>query len=439
MKPSERLNRSYTLAEATVEVVVDSGTVCVPAKVTLELSPRPKVVFDLAFTRADVKAANEIVDKREVEILLNNGISVPTVQGFPTTLGGGKIRLTMIPKSDLVTVRDEKASFTRCKFALINFPSIWGENDVDRPNPSKPGTGLIYQRFQLRAGPWLVDIIGVDTVMDVHFGLLQRGGSALTHTGTVVRTDGKQFSSDELKGFLEVLHLFLSFARGSHCGLTLLSGHDSARNRIWEQWGTYRVEPWRRVLPSWLDPVGSHHLSSIFDGFLKLLNDAARGDGISKVIQWYLRGNESNEPEVGVVFAHAALERLSFLVNGPKGRQQREGDWMADALRRNGISPNLPAECSELTNLDKTRHWSHGPHVLTVFRNDLVHPDNRSGPFHALAMHEAQSLGLHYIELLLLRMSGFSGQFMNRLKGSVTASSKFKAVPQTPSPTKIGQ
>ena len=246
MKPSERLNRSYTLAETTVEVVVDSGLVSVPAKVTLELSPRPKVILDCAFTWADVEATNEIGDKREVEILLNDGRSVDAVLGSPTTLGGGKIRLTMIPKSELVTVRDENSNFTRCKFALINFPSIWGENDVERPNPSKPGTGLLYQRFQLQADPWLVDIIGVDSVMGVHFGLLQRGGSALTHTGTIVRTDGKQFSSVELKGFLATLHLFLSFARGSYCGLTFLSGHDSSRKRVWEQWGTYKVEPWHR-------------------------------------------------------------------------------------------------------------------------------------------------------------------------------------------------
>ncbi len=439
MKPSERLNRSYTLAETTVKVVVDSGLVSVPAKVKLELSPRPKVILDCAFTWADVEATNEIRDKKEVEILLNNGRSVDTVLGSPTAVGGGKIRLTMIPKSELVTVRDENSNFTRCKFALINFPSIWGENDVVRPNPSKPGTGLLYQRFQLQADSWLVDIIGVDSVMSVHFGLLERGGSALTHTGTIVRTDGKQFSLDEVKCFLATLHLFLSFARGSYCGLTFLSGHDSARKRVWEQWGTYKVEPWQRELPSWVDPVGSHHLSSVFDGFLKLLNDPVRGDGISKVVQWYLRGNESNEPEVGVVLAHAALERLSFLVNGSKGRQQHEGDWLADALRQNGINPSLPAECSELTVLDKTHQWSHGPHALTVFRNDLVHPNNRSGPFPDLAMREAQSLGLHYIELMLLRLSGFMGQFVNRLKGRESISSRIGVVPWVPSQTQLGQ
>ena len=176
-------------------------------------------------------------------------------------------------------------------------------------------------------------------------------------------------------------------------------------------------------------------MSSAFDGFLKLLNDPVRGDGIPKVIHWYLRGNESNEPEVGVVLAHAALERLSFLVNGPKGRQQHEGDWMADVLRQNGINPSLPAECSELTILDKTHQWSHGLHALTVFRNDLVHPDNRSGPFHDSAMREAQSLGLHYIELMLLRLSGFTGQFVNRLEGRESIASRIEAVPRAPSQT----
>ena len=112
---------------------------------------------------------------------------------------------------------------------------------------------------------------------------------------------------------------------------------------------------------------------------------------------------------------------------------------MADALRHNGINPNLPAECSELTSLDKTHQWSHGPHALTVFRNDLVHPDNRSGPFHDLAMREAQSLGLHYIELMILRMSGFTGQFVNRLKGRESTSSRIEAVPWAPSQTQLGQ
>ena len=433
MKPSERLNRSYTLVDTMVEVVADYGLVSVPAKVILELSPRPRVILECTFTWDDVEVTNEIVEKRGGEILLKNGTSIDVTQGGPTTLGGGKIVLTLLPKSELVTVRDDSSTFTRCKFAVINFPSIWGEQDVKRyPDPSKPGTGLIYQRFQLKAHPWLVDVIAVDSVMSVHFGLLQRGGSAITHTGTIVRTDGQLFSLDELNDVLHMLHLFLSFARGSYCGLTFLSGHDSNRERVWEQWGTYKVEPWKRELPSWPDPLGSHHLSSAFDGFLRLLKDPAKGDGISRVIQWYLRGNESEEPAVGVVLAHAALEHLSFLINGPKGRRQHEGDWIADALRHNGIDPSLSTDCPELRSLSRSHDWSHGPHAITVFRNDLIHPDNRHGPFSEFALREAQGLGLHYIELIVLRLCGYTGPFVNRLKREESMSSRIGQVPWAP-------
>ena len=102
---------------------------------------------------------------------------------------------------------------------------------------------------------------------------------------------------------------------------------------------------------------------------------------------------------------------------------------MADALRDHGINPRVPTECSVLTELNKSRHWEHGPHALTVIRNDLVHPDNQSGPFAEEALREAQSLGLYYIELMLLRLSGYTGQFVNRLKERDSLSSRIEAVP----------
>ena len=115
MKPSERLNRSYTLTQTMVEVAVDGGLVSVPATVVLALAPRTKVFIDCHFTWADVQTTNEITLKREVEVVLKNGMSIDTALGSPTTIGGGKIRLTLIPKSELVTVRDENSPLTKLK------------------------------------------------------------------------------------------------------------------------------------------------------------------------------------------------------------------------------------------------------------------------------------------------------------------------------------
>ena len=249
---------------------------------------------------------------------------------------------------------------------------MWGNKDIRRcPNPANTASGLIYQRFQLEANPWFVNIIAVDSLMAVRYQLIRRGGSAITHCGTVTRVDEREFSLNDLTNLLESLHLFLSFARGSYCGLTLLSGHDSNRNRVWEQWGTCKVEPWRRELLTWVDGVSSHTLSPVFEGLWKLLNDPNQSGTISQVIHWYLRSNESIEPEVGIVLNQAALERLSSSTVGPKCKR-REGVWIAHALKRMGINPSLPTHCQVLRGLQKLRNWSHGPHAIVDIRNDLV-------------------------------------------------------------------
>ena len=430
MKPSERLNRSYTLRRTTVDLELEGGPISVPATVSLDLSPRPKVFIELEFTWADVQAANEINKKGQVVVRLENGRSFSAVIGGPGHLGGGLIRLTLVPQSELVTVLDGNSKLSRCKFGILNFPSLWGQGDVTRyPDPVNPARSFLYQRFQLRAEDWLVDIIAVDSLMAVHHHLLRRGGSALTHTGTVVKGNEQNFSLEELNAFLSILHLFLSFARGSYCGLTYLSGQNPERIRVWEQWGTHEVEPWQRELTSWVDPGASEELSNVFGGFWKLFKEPKQGEAISKITQWYLRSNESNETVVGVVLAHAALEHISFLLNGRKGKDQFEGEWMKDALEKIRIDPTLPSECSVLTDLNNTGRWSHGPHALTDIRNNLVHPDNRSGPFPEDALAEAQNLALYFIELTILSLSGYRGQFVNRLKGMDRISSRIEPVP----------
>ena len=435
MKPSERLNCNYTLARTSVDLALDDRVISAPATVTLQLAATPKVAISCTFTWAEVDAVNKISEMREVRIYLENGKQINTVLGDPTAIGDGKITLTLIPKDQPVTVKEESSTLARCKFALLNFPSVLGKNDITRqPYPEKPQSSFLYPRFQLQAGKWIVDVFAVDSLLSVHSSLVQRGGSALTHTGTVVRTDGHQFSLDELKPFLTILHQFLSFARGSYCGLTYISGHDFDRNRVWEQWGTYKVEPWQRELHTWLTPSGSHELSGVFEGFWKLFQVPDRGEAISKILQWHLRSNESNETEVGVVLAQAALEHLSFLVAGPK-QNRLEGEWIADALDLCGISPDLPTECVELEALKIALQWNHAPHALVAIRNNLIHPDNRSGPFSQLALREAQELGLYFIELIILQLSGYKGTFSNRLKANLPISSRIEAVPWAANPT----
>ena len=432
MKPSERINRNYELKQSTAEIVLDGRLVQVPITVVLELSPRPQTILKCEFSWSDAAATNEINSKGEVSVRLNDGREIDTVVGDRWELGGGKIRNILIPKSQPVTVRDNNTLLARCKFALVNFPNMWGDGDIVRfPDPTKTASSLVYARFQLEANPWFINIIAVDSLMGVHYSLTRRGGSAITHVGTITRADAQEFSLSDLEKLLEALHLFLSFVRGSYCGLTLLSGYDSDRNRTWEQWGTYEVEPWRRELQTWADIGSSHTLSPVFEGLWKVLNDLSQSNIISQVIHWYLRSNESLEPQTGIVLNQAALERLSSHTVGSRGGK-KEGDWIAEALKRMGINPSLPTHCHTLIQLQKLHHWSHGPHAIVGIRNDLIHADSNYGPLSKGALIEAQSLGLHYIELMLLWLSGYTGRYANRLNNMENHRSQVEGVPWAP-------
>lgn len=419
MRPSERVNGNYELAQQDVTLRLPSGPATVPVQVRLELSPRPQVALHCELTWSEVAIANEMSEVRQVIVELPSGLTTQAIVAGRSAIGGGKISDDLFLRTEPVTVLNGSAPIAKAKFLLINFPSVWGRDDLKRyPDPDDKSHGFVFPRFQLRSGKWRVHVMAVDSLLSIHQRMLTRGGSALTHVCVVTQQDGQTASVEELEEFLSTLHLFLSFARGSYCGLTLLRGYAAGvpqGNRVWEQWGSYKVEPWRRSLQSWFDQSQSHTLSGTFDGIRRLLTQSANPTLLLQVFHWYLRSNESREPEVSVVLNHAALERLAFAAIGARSGGEKEGDWIARALQWHGVDSRVPSSCPELVRLQSAHGLAHAPHALVAIRNELVHPGVRLGVLASVAMDEARSLGLYYIELMLLSMSGYTGRFVDRL------------------------
>jgi hypothetical protein len=93
----------------------------------------------------------------------------------------------------------------------------------------------------------------------------------------------------------------------------------------------------------------------------------------------------------------------------------------ADSLRlllyRSDIPPDLPSTLVHLQEIARARNLVDGPQVLTEFRNAVVHPDrknlDRLRAFPPDARREARSLGLRYLELILLHLFGYDGFFFD--------------------------
>ncbi len=369
------------------------------ALVTMRLTPTPRIfieIFNVPITLSgNLYNCGELLYVRlprgpEIEV---QTIRVQMAKEFSSLL---------TPTRQLVTSRNTGTSLQTVRFDIVNFPSL---HQIDRP-------------AVLLDGSWRVEINPHPELQEVKNALNAESGYGLTHEGTLRRSDGRPFPVTAAEKVIETLHLFLSFARGGSCGITLIEGSDESGNKVWEQWGTHATYPWCQ-LPSWLDHRlnNDEELAKAFPGFFRVMWAAGDGfqDRVRVALYWYLRSNESSDPYNGIILTQAAVERLarevlsdqewcSFRGKGMTGKRIRA------ALKEVGINCALPEACDELRTLEDAE----GPRVLVDIRNELVHSATAK-TMSPETYVQAQRLGQWYAELLLLSRFEYQGRYANRL------------------------
>ncbi len=421
------INSTILLKQTTIYFCLDGRFVESPAKVILKFSPIARCVIEFELTSDQYEVTKEIGSKEFSFIRLKEGPTIKVYFANDYKLGDGKISGTLIPIEQPVTIRNSTTKINECKFCLVNFPSLWGAQDLRYKKRVKGKVHeYITQHLEFRVPPWTIEIRAVDSLISLDYKLKQEGGSAITHVVHITQDYRKDFHLNELQCLLNALHLFFSFARGSYCGLTLLTGQDLNRKSVWEQWGTYEMEPWRRDLSTWVCESQSEMLSTVFCGFWNRFKDQKWKGTIQQAIHWYLRSNGSSEPSVSIILTQVALERLSFHILGK--RENYAAQTIRSALEQTGIKAVLPKDCPELKKLYQGNDWD-GPRTFVEIRNVLVHPKTKHEPVARNAYLEAHNLGQWYIELMLLNLFGYTGQYRNRLKRGHGYQSEIESVP----------
>ena len=412
----DNIDSPVVLEETTIEFILSDSSIVAPAKAILQLSPRPRVIIEFDLPPGSHREHNEINSTEFTDIRLSNGTVLRTVIGGIWRLSSDGVSNILVPIDQPVTVINANSKIRKCKFSLINFPSMWGDQDIHYEKKINGRTqGYVTQHLHFTVDSWSIDITAIDRLMAIDLKMRHSGGSIVTHHGSLTKIRDQEFSLSELEHTLHFLHLFLSFARGSYCGLTLLSGEDVTGRTTWQQWGTYRAEPWLRTLPTWVCGLNSEMLVPIVGGLWKKYCETSWRDTINRSLRWYLRSNESTEIEVGIVLTQAALECLSHACVGSRSGV-RQGEWIGNALHSVGITTEIPEQCKDLAKVQKRRGWEHGPHALVDIRNNLIHSDTRAAVISRDAYRQAWDLGQWYVELMLLQISGYSGRYLNRLK-----------------------
>ena len=407
MKTFREPNHPIVLSETQI-VDIDGQPVRSPARAVLRLSPR----LGLAIESEDLPPS--ILKKKDFEIELENGARMTVCVGSYSL--GEHIKGALVPRFQPCEVIRTREPILSVEFSVLNFREFLGQNDQWI---EADGTMQRLGFATLEAGPWIIRVTAVANLSEAIKTLTADGGRTITHTGVIERPNGGAYSVRDVEELLSGLRTFLSFARGTSCGITNVKGKDRHGNHCWVRWGSHHTAPWNSI-QSWLIKVGGGDvLSCVFSGFWRVFTkDRVWQNSILQSIDWYLNSNES-AMHVGIILTQAALERLSHQILGKKKKGGKTGEFTGAALEELNLELQIPSSCSKLKTLQQDNKWDTGPHALVEIRNALVHPKNRHGSASLGILHDSWNLGQWYIELMLLKLFGYRGHYRNRLSGHV--------------------
>ena len=407
-------NGSIKICDTSIQCVNNVPVGDVSAQVMLNLSPTPRIHFE--FDNIELPSDFNVIDEG-FDISLNCGMAVGvrtdnTRYEFTREKLICKGPFILAEQQDL-PVRTGK-DLQEVQFGLVNFPGFLGEEYLPPKTIEEFRKG--YQRrdfVKLEACPWLIEVRSFKNTREIMKRLHSDGGYGLTHEGSIWRLDGKSFSVQQVSPLLELLRLFFSFARGANCGLTPIVGINDNGHREWGRWSASRPSAWHGHR-SWFDVKHGTTLTELFPGFYRKLAKAPAHNPLMMALRWYLLSNEIQTLEGSIVLTQAALERLSQELVQDKGNL-KEGQWIACALEKAGIPKETPSHLKNLKEFEERMNLQHGPHTLVKTRNELVHSRMTHGTLCSNIYVQARELGLWYVELMLLRIFGYKGEYGNRL------------------------
>ncbi len=390
-----------------VDLVIGGEEVRAPCQVVLRPEPSgPEVIFRVSGVPLDIGLRVLLGSVSRFSLrFVKAGVQCDV---FCHGGGAGKDQvLEFRPYRDPVIVGtpEELASVG---FDLINFPNF--------------NTGRSEDRMDVEGAEWHVEIRPPRESPDVE--ALRSPFHRVTHSCTLSRTDGSAFSSEVAWELLSVLQDALSFTAGRWVGMAFAAGLNSGGEVAWNCWGAGRLHPRLSDAGTWFDHHHGDSLPGVICGAFDLSRNTQRYQTFHAAVYWYVRsGADRGGVDGGLILLQACLERLGwqrFVIDGtpcPDGQFENlnGGKRLRCLLRECGIPVTMPPKFADLADEAAAQGWEDGPRAVVEIRNRLVHA---SGNDH-LPWHEAWMLSRWYVELVLLRMLNFTGEYLNRTRALV--------------------
>ncbi len=347
-------------------------------------------------------------DDRSVETLITNFTGNTAVEDSTRQKISGRL---MVAQREVIL---KDCLITSARFSLEDFPIFWGEMAHENTDisASNNNTSLMsssrilgYSKLITKDG-WEITISECSN----------KGDLGTTHIGNIYKTDGNNFSIDELKHLLDGLTYFFSFITGIYRTPGVVIAYDSPLHAVWGSVGKFNQFKYRGG--NWFNPQSREAMSKLFPLFWSCFNN---DEGkVRSVVGYYAESSiiaHAGLPKNALTDSQSALEGLSrWVLKRDQDRGESASQYIKKALDDLGISCDLH-DYPNLLNLwqekyKKDQDDDAGTTFITRLRNQSTHakfqPMNTSDYLHAW------NLSQHYVELMLLRLFSYNYDYYNR-------------------------
>ena len=410
-------NQPILLAEGNFAIRIGKDVILQDARVVERLSPSPRLQIELIFPQ-DLTAYTP--EQQRLSLLVNAGVLSPDAKerlqfqyakgkwvevlaaaGITDQQRGG-----MIIRTSPSVVLAEEQEIGTLHFDVLNVTSSIFDN------PTK----FHWEGLEIEVTP-RPDLPALTEQ------LRQHSGYCVTHQVTVTNKGDSVLTKEDAELVLDCFEQFVSFVCGSGVGITSVRGIDHDGRECWVRWGSRSASPWIRRR-SWASQTSSAALDGLFNKFQNLYGtDKLFWD---RVLGWYVASNESTGADVAIILNQVILEALTQDAIGDRIDGEFVGDWMKRALDLYSIDSSVPQTTQQLATFAAGRKWLHGPQALVGIRDSLVHSKVKHRLPSVEAYAQSRHLGLKYIELAILKLLDYKGDYIDRIRSFDSAAHKEK-------------
>jgi hypothetical protein len=431
----EEPNENIPIYQGKFSIRREDKITSLEGTVSFDWVPSIKVGFKAIVLESQINFVNLLDFKPSIitELIINNHVFGKCRISGTTIAKVNRIEGFMIEDSVL---GDKSISVSSIRFALPNFKEMEG-------GPIKLSSQDRVQfcrgRILLKNQIYSITIDSLPNYGDLRDKLRAKGGYLIQYHGEIVKITGS-IDYTNLKEITSCLSAFLSFVNGRKCNTLFHEGiHENGS--IWNDFSPYMVDIFQTVF-TWSIDNEISGLNDVWINFYNLWTSKQSQDFLDSVIHWYLEANKnSGYVEGSIIMTQIGLELIYnwYVIEKRKLILGKDADNISASnkirllLSQINVVPDLPEGLKFLKEFMLENDMPDGIDAFVQIRNSLVHSqeDKRKkiSEINSAVLYEALELGLWYLELSILKVLNYNGNYQFRCSNTNAFESNYKKVP----------